>query len=284
MLTEKEISIIGEKMIEQKESIAWIVEDLSNQGNEFSENAKKIDMKQVIQLRAEFIGLIGECLTIEHQGQELEKVYEWGKRTGDYGCRMNVPLDEALLALPHYRKAIYEFINTEFRNEELTFNDYYILSERINPVIDKATYAFTQSYVEYNEKVFNKAKEELIELSVPIVPLTKDVAILPLVGTLDTYRAKELLEKTLETGSSLGLEYLIIDLSGVHMIDTAVAHNLIQLHSALKLVGITAIIAGLRPELAQTMVALGISLKEMKVVHSLPQALPLTGLRIDSGQ
>ncbi|WP_054637637.1 STAS domain-containing protein [Thalassobacillus sp. C254] len=108
--------------------------------------------------------------------------------------------------------------------------------------------------MEYHEKKFIEAKGELIELSVPIVPITKDVAILPLVGTLDTYRTQELMEKTLKSGSDLGLTYLVIDLSGVHMIDTAVAQNLFQLREALQLLGITGIMAGVRPELAQTMV------------------------------
>ncbi|TMW72275.1 STAS domain-containing protein [Alteribacter natronophilus] len=277
MLNEKQMYSIGEMIVNQKESIAREVEELVNR----NQNLGKIEHEELIQIRAEFVGLIGESLTKDNLDDVLEKVYEWGKNLGDYATESSVPLHEALWVIPHYRQFIFKFISKEFENENLTFDDNNLISERINPTIDQIIYAFTQSFVKYHEKVFNEAKEELIELSVPIVTLTEDVAILPLVGTLDTYRAQQLLEQTLKMGSKLGLKYLIIDLTGVHMIDTAVAKSLFQLHDALKLMGITAIIAGLRPELAQTMVTLGISLNEMKVVQSLPNALPLTGLSID---
>ncbi|WP_157842952.1 STAS domain-containing protein [Bacillus sp. FJAT-44742] len=276
MLNEAQMNLIGNEIIIQKEAITREVEERINK----NQGLGGLNSEELIQIRAEFVGFIGESLTKANIDHVLAKAYEWGKQLGQHATALDVPLDEALAVIPHYRNFIFSFINKSFQHENLTFLDCSSLAERINPTIDKIIYGFTQSYKDYHEKIFKEAKEELIELSVPIVPITKDVAILPLVGTLDTYRTQELMGKTLKSGADLGLTYLVIDLSGVHMIDTAVAQNLFQLREALQLLGITAIMAGVRPELAQTMVTLGISFQKTYIVRSLPEALSLTGVEI----
>ncbi|WP_171051890.1 STAS domain-containing protein [Alteribacter natronophilus] len=237
---------------------------------------------ELIAFRQEFFDHLGEGLITEDVQQVGNNVYHWAKEAGRKAVRGGLSADMAMMGLSPVRKVVHDLLREEFRNFNFGIDMYFDVFDRLNPLIDKAVYSFAQAYTEYNEETFSHAQEELLELSVPIVPLTDSVALLPVVGTIDTYRSKKMLDQALEQGNELGLDYLIIDLSGVHMIDTAVAHNLFQLHDALKIIGVTAIISGLRPELAQTIVNLGISFKHMNVTSRLEQALEKTGLVIQS--
>jgi rsbT co-antagonist protein RsbR len=274
-----ELKDIGTKIINESENLA---ERVGLDNNRSQAGGREVNKEEVFKVRTEFYKLAGSAFLTDDKDVISKEVYDWGKKVGLFAVTAGITADQAMLVIPAYRRTLFDFIEEQFEKEGADFKIYADIAEIVNPVFDRAVYAFTQAYVEYNEETYRKTKEELFELSVPIVPLTDNVAILPLIGTIDTYRSKQLLETTLEKGTALGLDYLIIDLSGVHMIDTAVAHNLFQLNDALKLVGITAIFAGLRPELSQTMVNLGISFKNMVIVHSLAKALPIAGLRIDS--
>ncbi|MBU3568635.1 STAS domain-containing protein [Priestia aryabhattai] len=119
-----------------------------------------------------------------------------------------------------------------------------------------------------------KAHQEMIhELSSPVITIKKDVALLPLVGDIDTARAKMILENTLQQCAEKNIAYLYIDLSGVVMVDTMVAHQIFQLIDALNLLGVKSTLSGIRPEIAQTAIQLGLSFTNIRIKSSLSQAL-----------
>ena len=89
------------------------------------------------------------------------------------------------------------------------------------------------------------------ELSAPIMPITDGIGILPLVGEIDTHRARTILESVLEQCSALKLSYLFLDISGVPIVDTMVAYQIFKVIDSTKLLGIETIISGIRPEIAQ---------------------------------
>ncbi|MFP3729131.1 STAS domain-containing protein, partial [Priestia filamentosa] len=121
-----------------------------------------------------------------------------------------------------------------------------------------------------------KAQQEMInELSSPIISLTKHVALLPLVGDIDTARAKFILDSTLTQCTEREIHHLLVDLSGVVMIDTMVAQQLFQLIETLNLIGVTSTFSGIRPEIAQTAVQLGINFNRVSIVSTLEQAVKL---------
>ncbi|BBP89712.1 hypothetical protein BsIDN1_33300 [Bacillus safensis] len=97
---------------------------------------------------------------------------------------------------------------------------------------------------------------------------------MPLVGDIDTARAKIILENTLNQCSQKGVQqHLCIDLSGVVMIDTMVAHQIFDLVTSLRLIGVETTISGIRPEIAQTAVQLGLPFNEFRTASSLAHAL-----------
>ncbi|MCJ7992796.1 STAS domain-containing protein [Priestia sp. OVS21] len=119
-----------------------------------------------------------------------------------------------------------------------------------------------------------RAHQELIhELSSPVITIKKDVALLPLVGDIDTTRAKIIIESTLQQCADKHIAHLYIDLSGVVLVDTMVAHQIFQLIDTLSLLGIKSTLSGIRPEVAQTAIQLGLSFTNIRIKSNLAQAL-----------
>ncbi|AWD87212.1 MULTISPECIES: STAS domain-containing protein [Bacillus] len=140
-------------------------------------------------------------------------------------------------------------------------------------VFDFTIYTFVD-HAEHNSKMqLNAQREMILELSSPVITLSKRTALLPLVGDIDTERAKFILENTLSTCAKRLIEHLLIDLSGVVVVDTMVAHQIFKLIEALKLIGVTSTLSGIRPEIAQTAVQLGINFSDITVKSNLAQAL-----------
>lgn len=132
-------------------------------------------------------------------------------------------------------------------------------------------------FVEMQTAVVNKqlqAQQEVInELSSPVIKLNDQTALLPLVGNIEPTRAEYILESALEQCVEKGVSQLFIDLSGVVLIDTMVAHQLFNLMDALQLIGVKPILSGLRPEIAQTAVQLGLKFDNLTITSTLSQAL-----------
>ncbi len=121
-----------------------------------------------------------------------------------------------------------------------------------------------------------KSQQALInELSAPVIQLQAHTGLLPVVGEVDTQRAKYLLENTLSECTNKGITHLFIDLSGVNVIDTMVAMQIFQLIDALKIVGVKTTLSGVRPEIALTAVNLGLDFKDIKIAGNLSQALQI---------
>lgn len=140
-------------------------------------------------------------------------------------------------------------------------------------VFDFTIYTFVD-HAEHNSKMqLNAQREMILELSSPVITLSKRTALLPLVGNIDTERAKFVLENTLSTCADRLIEHLLIDLSGVVVVDTMVAHQIFKLIEALNLIGVTSTLSGIRPEIAQTAVQLGINFSDITIKSNLAQAL-----------
>lgn len=119
-----------------------------------------------------------------------------------------------------------------------------------------------------------EAQRQVIqELSVPILPVGPDTLVLPLVGALDSTRAQLLLERALDSVASQGARVLILDVTGVAVLDTAVARALLQVAAGARLLGAEATLVGIRPEVAQTLVGLGADLDSIKTHGTLASSL-----------
>ena len=142
-------------------------------------------------------------------------------------------------------------------------------------LLDKLGLHTTEVYQKSRESVIERQQTELLELSTPVVELWDDIVALPLVGTLDSNRTQivmeTLLQKIVQTGASIA----IIDITGVPTVDTLVAQHLLKTVTAARLMGAECIISGVRPQIAQTIVHLGIDLGQIVTKAKLADAFAL---------
>jgi rsbT co-antagonist protein RsbR len=117
-----------------------------------------------------------------------------------------------------------------------------------------------ECYARTREEVIGRQQQELLELSTPVVELWDGILALPLIGTLDSARTQIVMENLLERIVASGAEIAIIDITGVPTVDTLVAQHLIKTISAARLMGADCILSGIRPQIAQTIVHLGLEL------------------------
>ena len=146
-------------------------------------------------------------------------------------------------------------------------------NKKITATMDKVTVWFMEEHHKYLMNRLQNHQELIYELSSPVINLNDRIGLLPLVGDIDTARAKLILEKTLEQCAEKNLDFLFIDLSGVVAIDTMVAQQIFQLNDALGLIGVKTTLSGIRPEIAQTTIQLGLSFDKIPVASTLSKAL-----------
>ena len=145
-------------------------------------------------------------------------------------------------------------------------------------LIDELGMLTIKSFQETREDVINRQQQELLELSTPVVKLWEGILALPMIGTLDSNRTQIVMESLLQRIVETGAELAIIDITGVPTVDTQVAQHLLKTVTAIRLMGADCIISGVRPQIAQTIVHLGVDLQGVTTKSNLADALNL-GLR-----
>jgi rsbT co-antagonist protein RsbR len=154
-------------------------------------------------------------------------------------------------------------------------------------LIDQLGLYTTEAYQKSREEVIQRQQRELMELSTPVVQLWDNILALPLIGTLDSGRTQVVMESLLEKIVDSGASIAIIDITGVPTVDTLVAQHLMKTVAAARLMGADCIISGIRPQIAQTIVHLGVDLSQVTTKASLADAfvvaLQRTGSQIGTG-
>ena len=184
-----------------------------------------------------------------------------------------------------FKKPLFERLRKEFgKDAQLLADEVWSTTE----LIDKLGLHTIKTFQKAREEVIGRQQQELLELSTPVVKLWDGILALPMIGTLDSARTQvvmeTLLQRIVETGSSTA----IIDITGVPTVDTQTAQHLLKTVSAIRMMGADCIISGIRPQIAQTIVHLGIDLQGVMTKATLADALALalkqSGLSIVNAQ
>lgn len=158
----------------------------------------------------------------------------------------------------------------------------------VTTLLDKLGLWTTESYQKAREEVILRQQEELMELSTPVVKLWEGILALPVIGTLDSARTQVMMESLLQKIVETGSEVAIIDITGVPTVDTLTAQHLLKTVTAARLMGADCILSGIRPQIAQTIVYLGVDLADVITKASLSDAFALalkrTGATISRSQ
>ena len=170
------------------------------------------------------------------------------------------------------KRVLFELVQREYADtpEELG-HQLWALSELMDALGLHTIKAFQKT----REDIISRQQEEMLELSTPVVKLWEGVLALPMIGTLDSQRTQVVMESLLQRIVDTGSEIAIIDITGVPTVDTLVAQHLLKTVTAIRLMGADAIISGVRPQIAQTIVHLGLDLQGIVTKANLADALAL---------
>ncbi len=142
-------------------------------------------------------------------------------------------------------------------------------------VLDRLGLYTSEAYLRSREEIIGRQQREILELSTPVVQLWDDILAVPLVGTLDSSRTQVVMETLLQRIVDTGAAIAIIDITGVPTVDTLVAQHLMKTIAATRLMGADCIVSGIRPQIAQTIVHLGVNLGEVVTKSTLADAFAL---------
>lgn len=214
----------------------------------------------------------------------LESHQAYENRLNDFAekvVRLGWSITFVTKAITHFAEVVYEGMTNEEIIHEGNIAAYVEeFSKWISPIRDNTIEAYSKTW----ERTVNLQKIALQELSASLIPVFEKVSVMPLVGTIDTERAKLIMENLLEGVVKHRAEVVLLDITGVPVVDTMVAHHIIQAADAVRLVGAKCMLVGIRPEIAQTIVTLGINLNDFTTTSTLQrgveQALAWTNRKI----
>ncbi|MBE9188328.1 STAS domain-containing protein [Microcoleus sp. LEGE 07076] len=153
-------------------------------------------------------------------------------------------------------------------------------------LLDQLGLWVTEIFLKAREEVIERQQQEMLELSTPVVKLWQGILALPMIGTLDSARTQIVMETLLQEIMETGSEFAILDITGVPTVDTLVAQHLLKTVAAARLMGTECIISGIRPQIAQTIVHLGVDLQDILTKATLADAFKVAlqrqGLTIKS--
>ncbi|MGO1060482.1 RsbT co-antagonist protein RsbRA [Planococcus sp. FY231025] len=256
------------------EIIAKWQELMKNEKNDRSFQVMPTDLMN--QTSKEFADLMVSNLLESHQAYE-SRLNDFAEKV----VRLGWSVTFVTKAIDHFSEVVFEgmedaglITQENFRAFFKEFNNWII------PIRDSTVATYSKTW----ERTVSLQKIALQELSASLIPVFDKVSVMPLVGTIDTERARLIMENLLEGVVNHRAEVVLLDITGVPVVDTMVAHHIIQAADAVRLVGAKCMLVGIRPEIAQTIVTLGINLNEFTTTSTLQrgveQALAWTNRKI----
>ncbi|WP_144552626.1 STAS domain-containing protein [Peribacillus simplex] len=218
---------------------------------------------------------------LEDKTAFIETMEQWATLVAKSRVESDTPIYEVLEALNKVRETYWAFITDYMLKDTGITKDIIIRWSRlINRAFDQLNREFTEQYYLLTKERLLAQQELINELGAPVIPIVDAIAVLPLIGEIDTYRAKGILNETPSKCISKNVTHLFIDLSGVSLLDTMVAQQIYQLISTLNLLGIQSTISGIRPEVARASIQLGLDFSLVSTHSTLKQALSKQGIKL----
>lgn len=252
----------------------WLKRQRIISGSDYSADAPSEIMDRVKEQNSNYVRLVAKSL-YQTEEEMKETISEWTSQTAADRIKSKTDLTEVAWNSGVFRRVYWEYVQKFVKQTDLdiTLDDVFTWEKKLNYTLD---YVFETFIIVFMEILMNRLASQatlIRELSAPVITLTREVGLLPLIGEIDTTRARGLMESTLTQSIDAKINTLILDLSGVVMVDTMVAHEIFKLMDALKLIGVRTIVTGIRPEVAQTAVQLGINFSEITTEGNLQNVI-----------
>jgi rsbT co-antagonist protein RsbR len=214
----------------------------------------------------QFIHLIFDYVKGTQETHETKRLQELISHFLDFGWKLSYLMN----GLQIFRNAVITFLLEESTESKESLAKLFVEMDRVlDPIFEQLIEDATTLW----ENTLSIQKRALLELSAPLIPVLDQIAVMPLIGTIDTERAKLIMENLLNGVIRYRSQVVLIDITGVPIVDSMVAHYIIQASEAVRLVGADCILVGIRPGIAQTIVNLGIDLRSYPTQASLQKGI-----------
>jgi len=245
--------------------------------NQLGDETLREDLMTNEELREQSDELLNSLLQVVNEqnigdsaSPEFENVTEILSGISISRARQGFTPKETGLYVLSLKEALLKTLQSEIKDSPEALYDATI---RVNKLIDGFSMITFDTYIKGREEVILRQTDEITEISTPVIRLWDGILALPIIGTLDSARTQVVMENLLQEIVNTGSSIAILDISGVPAVDSLVAQHLIKPVSATRLMGAECIISGIRPEIAQTVVHLGIDLSNIITKATLASAL-----------
>ncbi|WP_404332802.1 STAS domain-containing protein [Mesobacillus maritimus] len=207
--------------------------------------------------------------------QREDDLVNFAREEGVVWAKHSLTLAFKLEWVQAIRRTLWHFLYKydQLGNNTNDLDRFYDLEKQMNDQIDQFLNSFFLSYSNYKDELISSQRMLVEHLSVPIIPVSPTVAVLPLIGMIDSYRIKTIEEKVLIDIADLKVQTLIIDLSGIVNMEKDILDHFQKVLSGISLMGCEAVITGIRPELVRNMIHSGISFDKADTRGTLQQTL-----------
>ncbi len=211
----------------------------------------------------------------------IDEEYVQKRRSiGEVHARIGLPLTVYFAAMNFSLRIFIE----EMYDGKLSAKDYSTAVRAVTKLMHVDTAVVVDTFMKLTKQTISEQSEALMEMSTPVTALWEDILMLPVVGIIDSKRSQDIMNAMLSKISATQSKIIILDISGVAIVDTAVANHLIKITRATKLMGCECLISGISPTIAQTVVELGINVGDVQTTATLRDALQIafknTGVEI----
>jgi rsbT co-antagonist protein RsbR len=191
------------------------------------------------------------------------------RRVGEVHARIGLPMDTYLAGMNHFLACLRELAESS----DMDKADQHATMSSIAKLLHLDTAIVASTYNAMVEDALTAQSRSLLEMSTPVTNIWDGILLLPLVGLIDSRRARDVMNATLEKIAQSQARVFILDISGVGVVDTAVANHLIKISRATRLMGCECVISGLSPAIAQSIVDLGIEVGDVQTTATMKEAL-----------
>jgi rsbT co-antagonist protein RsbR len=243
----------------------------------------KISAAEVDQQTTEFLNLLSTAVNhskgSDISASEFKPIREFLEGITRSRVLQGFTSDETATFIFSFKKPLFKAIRAEAGKD---LDGYADDIWNATMMLDSLGLHTVKTYQKAREDIINRQQREMLELSTPVVKLWEGILALPMIGTLDSARTQVVMESLLQRVVETGAQVVILDITGVPTVDTLVAQHLLKTVTALRLMGADCIISGVRPQIAQTIVHLGVDLQGVTTKANLADALALALKRTGS--
>ena len=258
----------------------WLKLRRKLRGRFYSEDQLSEEKKQLLIEQHTFTNTTIASALLEDPAVFQQNKEKWAAQVAKSRVEQDAQVHEVVEAIGNSRTVFWEAV-TRFMDEHqdiVTSEDARRWNHLVNGSIDQLMTDFTEQYQILMISRLSSQQELISELSCPVILIADTIGTLPLIGAIDTERARVIVETVPENCVAKRITNLVIDLSGVPIVDTMVAQQLYMLSKTLFLLGIRTVFSGIRPDVAQTSIQLGLDFSEYQTYGSLEQALASMGV------